>query len=472
MESEEHFGKSRGVQQENFPVVPEALLAEHHHEGGSADAVEFGGNQQHIFQLEPTATIGAQKNKQSRSTGGGSGGKTYGAIRSKTQYRGVTQVVSKLRQKAKYDVQFVFCDAGVKKHPKIYGFNSIEQAARAFDVLLLKRHFERFDGGKTPEEYSIPLELETNNPASDYAYHKSLLMLIANASRDQIVYALKDVSKSRLPFTKESMYDDLRSKIVQEDVNGGQTQQQNIGVEERYDIDKEKRTSYEKNGVDERQAKAARVSTDDYAPDALENSLMMQMLQNLNSELPKSFPSTPRDSEGNLTHDGLYFVLEVCRLCGQKYPELLLCHDMLSVWNACVSSGNGLDDVLKQVSVNFPGHVYRVELEDIVKIESLRDAMKYVMELWSSGRLSSCIEAFMQEIEQIGEENGGNNISSQQNMSPSMQNLQSAFLPQLALLQSAGPGQGSAPRLSNEDMQALVRDINFPATGTNNSTMF
>eukprot|EP00889_Picochlorum_renovo_P003668 jgi/Picre1/30698/NNA_006059.t1 len=365
MESEEHFGKSRGVQQENFPVVPEALLAEHHDEGGSADAVEFGGNQQHIL------SVGTDCDDWS------------------TEKQAVKVYWRRFRQKAKYDVQFVFCDAGVKKHPKIYGFNSIEQAARAFDVLLLKRHFERFDGGKTPEEYSIPLELETNNPASDYAYHKSLLMLIANASRDQIVYALKDVSKSRLPFTKESMYDDLRSKIVQEDVNGGETEQQNIGVEERYDIEKEKRTSYEKNGVD---------------------------------------GETSKGSQG--------------QLCGQKYPELLLCHDMLSVWNACVSSGNGLDDVLKQVSVNFPGHMYRVELEDIVKIESLRDAMKYVMELWSSGRLSSCIEAFMQEIEQIGEENGGNNISSQQNMSPSMQNLQSAFLPQLALLSLLDLGKG------------------------------
>lgn len=468
MESEEQFRKTRGLQQENFPSVPDALLA-HHHEGGNSDGVDFGGNQQHIFQLEPAATIVAPKRKQSGSNGGS---RTYGAIRNKTQYRGITQVVSKLRHKAKYDVQFVFCDAGVKKHPKIYGFNSIEQAARAFDVLLLKRHFERFENGKAPEEYSIPLELETNNPASDYAYHNSLLMLIANSTRDQIVYALKDVSKSRLPFTKDSMYDDLRSKISQEDGNAGHAEPQNIRVEDGFDIDREKRKSYEKNNVDARKAKAARGGGDEIASDALENSLMMQMLQNLNSELPKSFPSTPRDPEGNLKHDGVYFVLEVCRLCGQKYPELLLCHDMLSVWDTCVSSGGGLDDVLKEASLNFPGHVYRVELEDIIKIENLRDAMKYVMELWSSGRLSECIEACMQEFEQIGEENGGNNVLSQHNASPSIQNIQSAFLPQLAMLHSSGPAQGAASRMSNEDMQALVRDINFPASGTNNSSIF
>ena len=39
--------------------------------------------------------------------------------------------------------RFVFCDNGTKKHPKIYGFSSAEAAARAFDVLTIKRAVEK-----------------------------------------------------------------------------------------------------------------------------------------------------------------------------------------------------------------------------------------------------------------------------------------------------------------------------------------
>jgi hypothetical protein len=41
----------------------------------------------------------------------------------------------------------VFCDNGTKKHPKIYGFSTLDAAARAFDLLTLKRALEK---GRTP----------------------------------------------------------------------------------------------------------------------------------------------------------------------------------------------------------------------------------------------------------------------------------------------------------------------------------
>lgn len=44
-------------------------------------------------------------------------------------------------------LQFVFCDNGTKKHPKLYGFTTLEAAARAFDVLTCKRALEK---GRTP----------------------------------------------------------------------------------------------------------------------------------------------------------------------------------------------------------------------------------------------------------------------------------------------------------------------------------
>ncbi len=39
--------------------------------------------------------------------------------------------------------RFVFCDNGTKKHPKIYGFSSLDAAARAFDILTCKRALEK-----------------------------------------------------------------------------------------------------------------------------------------------------------------------------------------------------------------------------------------------------------------------------------------------------------------------------------------
>ena len=39
--------------------------------------------------------------------------------------------------------RFVFCDNGTKKHPKIYGFSSMDAAARAFDILTCKRALEK-----------------------------------------------------------------------------------------------------------------------------------------------------------------------------------------------------------------------------------------------------------------------------------------------------------------------------------------
>jgi hypothetical protein len=42
-----------------------------------------------------------------------------------------------------FDSRFVFCDNGTKKHPKIYGFSSLNAAARAFDILTCKRTLEK-----------------------------------------------------------------------------------------------------------------------------------------------------------------------------------------------------------------------------------------------------------------------------------------------------------------------------------------
>lgn len=148
--------------------------------------------------------------------------------------------------------RFVFCDNGTKKHPKIYGFSSLEAAARAFDILTCKRALEkgrtvagiisagqvcrcvdplppdprtaeRMDSLRGARLRRLPPQLGslrstrqpsrvhqpslalaarspttqslgTNHPASDYA-NRELLAFLESASRDDCIYGLKQCAK-------------------------------------------------------------------------------------------------------------------------------------------------------------------------------------------------------------------------------------------------------------------------------------
>lgn len=90
--------------------------------------------------------------------------------------------------------RFVFCDGGTKKHPKIYNFSSITTAARAFDILVLKRYLEK---RKTidADTWSATSENTTNFAVSEYTGNPDFIELLKSSSRDDIVYGLKAVAK-------------------------------------------------------------------------------------------------------------------------------------------------------------------------------------------------------------------------------------------------------------------------------------
>lgn len=136
--------------------------------------------------------------------------------------------------------RFVFCDNGTKKHPKIYGFAAAEAAARAFDLLTCKRALEKGRGAAgllaaspqvrcarwprcivrrmpcpCPARPSQPRTrpaprtrlpcpapghapqtqaLGTNHPAGDYQ-DVPLLAYLAETSRDDLIYGLKQCAK-------------------------------------------------------------------------------------------------------------------------------------------------------------------------------------------------------------------------------------------------------------------------------------
>lgn len=92
--------------------------------------------------------------------------------------------------------RFVFCDGGTKKHPKIYGFGDVESAARAFDILVIRRALEK---DKPIDATSLGGEnaLGNNFSLSEYQI-PSLLEVLQSITRDDLIYGLKQAAKKGL----------------------------------------------------------------------------------------------------------------------------------------------------------------------------------------------------------------------------------------------------------------------------------
>eukprot|EP00887_Chlorella_sp_A99_P003669 scaffold7.g3669.t1 len=128
------------------------------------------------------------------------------------QHRGVTRTSGATPGVCKYDVQFVFCDNGTKKHPKLYGFTSLEAAARAFDVLTCKRALEK---GRSPATLLAASNgLGTNLPVADYQ-QQPLLDLLATTTRDDLVYGLKQCAKKGFVLAPGHLVEELKQGIDQ-----------------------------------------------------------------------------------------------------------------------------------------------------------------------------------------------------------------------------------------------------------------
>ena len=83
---------------------------------------------------------------------------------------------------------------------QIYGFTTLEAAARAFDVLTCKRALEK---GRPPAALlSVAQGLGTNLPSSDYQ-RGDLLGMLAATSRDDLVYGLKACAKKGFALAPE-----------------------------------------------------------------------------------------------------------------------------------------------------------------------------------------------------------------------------------------------------------------------------
>jgi len=355
--------------------------------------------------------------------------------RSKTQYRGVTRVLNAKGNRSKYDVQFVFSDGGIKRHPKVYGFMSAEQASRAFDILGLKRYLEKSTCGSWREAAEI-LKLgqgrlaHTNHREGEYAADDRLMELISFSSRDQLVYALKEVSRRRSVFSKESMLDDLCAAMVlvdplckdlvarvcpdayrriikelelrhvssvwgirdgmgadlsaprisyevqdvgpsagQGDVENGTRRKNNAGAHSR------KRTRGD--------GSIEHVSHEDEEEEEEEKAKKKKTKKRKIKE-KASVEAARKDGGGDM--DGLRLVFDICRLCGASYPELHCCADILYLWDkqhALESRGiDGAGDTL-----HYPAYLYLNILNDMKEIPDLRKAMGYIWNSWSQGSL-------------------------------------------------------------------------------------
>ncbi|KDD72473.1 hypothetical protein H632_c3299p0, partial [Helicosporidium sp. ATCC 50920] len=148
--------------------------------------------------------------------GTGAGSSSSYRQREATQFRGVTRTSGTNSGMEKYDLQlsqeFVFCDNGTKKHPKVYGFHSAEAAARAFDLLTCKRFLER--GRGVAAAISALGALGINLAPEEYA-SESLQHLLASCSRDDLVYALKACAKKGCALSPSTLETDLAEGLVQ-----------------------------------------------------------------------------------------------------------------------------------------------------------------------------------------------------------------------------------------------------------------
>ncbi|KFM22580.1 hypothetical protein F751_4224 [Auxenochlorella protothecoides] len=129
--------------------------------------------------------------------------------REATQFRGVTKTSGTNSGLEKFDVQFVFCDHGTKKHPKIYGFGSAGAAACAFDILTCKRALEK--GRTVAGVLGSAVSLATNHPSTNYQ-NDELLTLLSNITRDDVIYGLKICAKKGY-LLGSSLVEELRDGV-------------------------------------------------------------------------------------------------------------------------------------------------------------------------------------------------------------------------------------------------------------------
>lgn len=328
--------------------------------------------------------------------------------------------------------RFVFCDGGTKKHPKIYGFLNPVAASRAFDILTCRRLVEK---GKplavVIEAGQVPI---TNFPLSEYAEPK-FEYLITSASRDDIIYGLKQAAKRNLPMDASTLLSDMTEAInaatkeAEEKLRLGEPRQS-------YEPTAPNSTSTDRKrkparaasaGGAQRRRRGAQVQggatsgvLDAAAlqlgaggdlgglpllPNDISQQLALaQFLVNSNAQgmLPGLLSigngATPGKQDGDgpddRPTDGLAFAQELCRLAAQNmHPELACAADMLRIWEVTRTGG-----AWNSEQYTLPAQFYEPHVGTLAAATDLQAALTVCHGLWQRRTLHQLFSMYVSSL--------------------------------------------------------------------------
>ena len=317
-------------------------------------------------------------------------------MREKTEYKGVTKMYGKMDGAPKYDVQFVFCDGGSKKHPKIYGFENLKDAARSFDILVLKRAYEKIEGEFVDIVKEGKVKDATNFPLAEYG-NEELLKLIAEASRDDVIYALKTAAKRCFPLDPDVFVENMKICIQLCELESS------LPASATGSHGGEKRLSYEKTEVTKtvrkrgskkkKQSKEIEEENQNLGFGGPMNNIMQILTGNIHGQGMSSLPvpNIRKDENGSQIFNGFTFILETCQLLGTMYSEMGMAADLLRLWRVLKSNllpetnlEANLEVLSAQANLMNPLQVYISFIPLLQECETLEDVMSYLLSLWAS----------------------------------------------------------------------------------------
>lgn len=341
-------------------------------------------------QQEMEGTTGRDENGQSEMMAMGANRDEKRRIREKTEYKGVTKTYGKMDGAPKYDVQFVFCDGGSKKHPKIYGFENVTDAARSFDILILKRAYEKIEGGFVDIVKEEKVKDTTNFPIGEYG-NEELLKLIAEASRDDVIYALKAAAKRSFPLEPGVLVENMKICIQFCELESSLPATGSHAGEKRLSYEKTKgdKSGRKRSSKKKKENKEKEEENQNLGYGGQINNIMQILTGNIQgqgmSNLP--MPNIRKDESGSQIFNGFTFLLELCQLLSTIYSEMGIAADLLRLWKALKSSvlpETKLETLSAQANLLNPLQFYVGFIPVLQECETLDDIMTFLLSLWAS----------------------------------------------------------------------------------------
>lgn len=293
--------------------------------------------------------------------------------------------------------RFVFCDGGSKKHPKLYGFQTESDAARAFDVLTLKRALEKGDKNvgeilATDEERR---SLDLNHPYDDYR-NDELLAVINETSRDDLIYGLRQLSRARERLAIEELVEKLQQAVVEARMDNEQRLSYAPNVLETRIAYERKKTQRDRSGV---QTALKRGKKDGEASEQGIREQIRAIAQAVNRSQEVTghhLQSLPTDANGDISYNGNNFAIEVCRLAASSCPELLCAADLIRIWEMSQQRKDISDqELLCSVETMLGSEVYANHIESLKPLENLSDVLAYCFVQWHAKELYGILADFV-----------------------------------------------------------------------------